>query len=690
MLNFLNPAILFAGAAALIPLIIHLFSRRKVKVVEFSSLKHLKAMQKRQVRRLKVRQLLLLVIRTLLILSVVLAFARPTTKGGAVGSHAGVSAVVVFDNSASMNRYVADGRLFDLAKRRTEELLGNFGQTDQVALIPVAGGTSSAGVAYGSSAVALEQLRQLEPGHTYATLNQSLGSAAELLASAGNFNREVYVVSDRQRAVLPEKPLLQDDRATAYLVDLPESEISNSGITALDLGGQLVLPGHEFAVTATVHNYSAQSSGDQIASLFFNGRRVSQTSYTAGAGGDAAVRLTATIPQTGFYSGYVEIADDMFADDNRYYFSFSIPDRFSVLIVDGDPCAQFVELALAPSPDQQLFWSAKRVTPELLGEVNVSDYNCIVLAGIPNLPEGVVSDIKSAVRRGRGLLLIYGERTDVAYANRVWGTDAGFNIESAAPAVVTRSGYYTLKSIETNHPIFSVFGFTGDKIPDMKFYSLPKIAAEQSAQMLMRFSGDRPALIESSVDRGKILTFAGPIGPDYSDMVSHGFFVPFVSRTAEYLSANLSSFDIRLYTDGNIVRTLSPGPAVTTALDMVAPDSSSWSILPEESGGSVLVHPTPIELPGSYSLFFRGKEVDRFAVNVNPNECDLSAIDHDQFASALGVAPAKVIALGTTVAQAVSGFRVGRELWPIFAWLAVILLAAEMILGRGAAAPQEE
>ena len=79
MFNFLNTSVLFAAAAALIPLIIHLFSKRKVKIIDFSSLKHLKAMQRRQVRRLKIRQLLLLILRMLIILLVVLAFARPTT-----------------------------------------------------------------------------------------------------------------------------------------------------------------------------------------------------------------------------------------------------------------------------------------------------------------------------------------------------------------------------------------------------------------------------------------------------------------------------------------------------------------------------------------------------------------------------------------------------------------------------------
>ena len=106
MFSFLNTTFLLAAAAALIPLIIHLFSKRKVKTVEFSSVRHLKAMQKRQVRKLKIKQYLLLLLRMLIILLVVLAFARPTTKSNSVGAHAAVTGIIVLDNSGSMNRYV--------------------------------------------------------------------------------------------------------------------------------------------------------------------------------------------------------------------------------------------------------------------------------------------------------------------------------------------------------------------------------------------------------------------------------------------------------------------------------------------------------------------------------------------------------------------------------------------------------
>ena len=167
MLSFLNTTVLIAAVAALIPLIIHLFSRRKVKIIEFSSLKHLKAMQRRQVRRLKIRQLLLLILRMLIILLVVMAFARPTTEKGSMGSHASVSAVILFDNSASMNRYVSDGILFDIAKRRTLDLLQNFGEADEVDLVPLVGGDESEIFpAFTSAAIATDRLNQLPNRHS--------------------------------------------------------------------------------------------------------------------------------------------------------------------------------------------------------------------------------------------------------------------------------------------------------------------------------------------------------------------------------------------------------------------------------------------------------------------------------------------------------------------------------------------
>lgn len=689
MFGFLNGSALFAAFAALIPLIIHLLSRRRVKVVEFSSVRHLKAMQKRQVRRLKIRQLLLLILRMLIILCVVIAFARPTTKRGAIGSHASVSAVILFDNSASMNRYVADGNLFDLAKKRTAELLHTFGQADQVMLVPlVRSQESPATPQFASAALAEELLNRIPAGYGEADLQSALQTAVEQLKQSANLNRELYFVTDRQRHSLLQTELLKDVPAKAYLVDLPLDEVENTGITALDFGGQLIQPGIDFNLTATVKNYGTSDRNDLLASLFMDGKRVAQTDATAQAGRETGVKFTYAVSTGGFHAGYVELSDDKFLPDNRYYFSFYIPEQFSLLIIDGDEASRFIELALAPTENMPHSWSVKTARPEELTGVNFGDYDVIALVGAPTLPGAMADRLKTYVRQGKSLFITYGAKTDINEFNRTWAEVSGVTYQEAVKESFSRAGYYTFQSIDIQHPIFSVFGLEQNKPPEVKFYTLPTFSVASTDRALITFTGSRPAFVENKFGAGKVLSFTGPIAPQYTDFPAHAFFVPFISRAAEYLAANLSSFDVHLYTSNQITRALSPKTPVLTSVNLATPDSAQFELAPEESQGNLVVHPKPTDQPGIYSLTCQGREIDRFAVNVNPAECDLSAADPDQFAAALGASECKEIKTGDALATVIAGFRFGRELWQIFLWMAVLLLAAEMLLARSAV-PEE-
>src|SRR5262245_25141602 len=79
--SFLNPLFLFGLAAAAIPVIIHLFTRRRPKEVLFPSLEFLTEVNQSEIRRLKLKQWLLLLLRTLAILALALAMSRPALKG---------------------------------------------------------------------------------------------------------------------------------------------------------------------------------------------------------------------------------------------------------------------------------------------------------------------------------------------------------------------------------------------------------------------------------------------------------------------------------------------------------------------------------------------------------------------------------------------------------------------------------
>ncbi|MBU8932535.1 MAG: BatA domain-containing protein [candidate division Zixibacteria bacterium] len=690
MFSFLSPSILIAGLAALIPLIIHLFSRRRVKVVEFSSLKHLQAMKRQQVRRLKIRQILLLLLRMLILLAIVLAFARPATQSGSIGTHASVSAVILFDNSASMNREVRDGNLFELSRKRANQLLDSFADKDEVALIAMGGSSSYEALSgFGSMATAREWLERVTPGHGRANLQAALVEAADLLNTADNLNRELYLLSDRQRCSLPDSTILDDCQARVYLVDIPLEEDDNCGIVDVDLGSHLLLPGHDFDITVTIKNYSPRDRSDIIASLFMDGHRVTQVDVKTVANQETVVRFTRTVSRGGFHSGYVELSDDKYAADNRRFFSFHIPRQFNILLIGQGEVAQLTSLALAPSPALNQHWSVKTVAPDNLGGTDLADYDVIFVTSPTGLSPTFVERTRSFVRRGKSMLVACGSVADTGLFNKSWSEPTGLVFDKAAASQVTRAGYYSLASVDINHPVFSIFGFESNKIPELKFYTVPQVHSTDDATTLARFSGNHPALVENSYGSGRVLTFTGPLSPRYSDLTGHAMFVPFLSRIAEYLASDLSSYDRDLFVGDNIVRSIALGMSASSSLEMITPDNLLYYLTPEEDQASLILRVQPTDQPGINQVRYLGREVDRFAVNIDPLEGDLSATDPESFATAIGAQKYCLLEQDQTLSAAIGEFRFGKELWPLFLWLAIMLLISEMLLARGTP-PEDE
>ena len=682
MLNFLNSTILFAAAAALIPLIIHLFSKRRLKKIEFSSIKYLKQMQRRQVRRLKIKQLLLLFLRMLIILIAVLAFARPTTENSGIGSHASTSAIILFDNSASMDRYIADGNLFGQAQKRCEELLGSFGEADEICLLPLILDANSIPPAFVSASTAKEYLGNIEIAYRKSNIQSSYEYGLSLLEKAHNLNKEIFIISDNQKNLLPAEKIVLNNEYRNYFIELPIENNNNIAITSVDFGGQLIMPGHDFEINAVIKNFGVENQKNIIASLFIDGNRISQRALEIKGEEETTITFSKSVSSTGFHEGYIEISDDLFISDNKFYFSLSIPEEFNLLIINGDVSGSLLKLALSPDESLNKYWSVKEVNPDNLAGINFFDYDVIFLASVPKLNKTYVNRLKTFVTSGKSLFVSYGANTDIDNFNSQWSQLTSVIFDKKHKTDFSRAGYYTLLSIDYSHPIFSVYNFENNTPPEIKFYTLPEMHIDGNGQALMSFTGKHPALIESSYGKGKIITFTGLMLPEYSDIASHSFFVPLVSRIAEYLASDLSSYDLNLQPGNRITRSLSLKGAINTPVDMLTPDSLIYKISPHESKGALLLNAQPVNLPGVYHVNYLGREIDRFALNTAKDESDLNYVDKEQFATALNIDSYDNIPFENDIATILSELRYGKELWQIFLWLVVILVIVEIFISR--------
>ena len=130
-MKLLEPYFLYAFLALAIPIIIHLFSFQKHKIVQFSNVAFLKQILQKKSNITKLQKLLLLLTRLLLISAIILAFSEPYISNNEEEIENKKIIGIYIDNSFSMNAENEKGRLIDQAKNHARNVLNAHKESDE-------------------------------------------------------------------------------------------------------------------------------------------------------------------------------------------------------------------------------------------------------------------------------------------------------------------------------------------------------------------------------------------------------------------------------------------------------------------------------------------------------------------------------------------------------------------------------
>ncbi|HEY3874444.1 MAG TPA: BatA domain-containing protein, partial [Candidatus Kapabacteria bacterium] len=402
-MTFLNPFYLFGLAAASLPVLFHLFARKRSRKVEFSSLRFLRKLEKTSMRSVKIRQILLLIVRTLLIACLALAFARPAMKGylGSFfgSSHANTSMVFLLDNSASMSRSDDRGELLKQAKDAATNIAGILEDGDDVTIIPLASISRDAAYqpihARRDVEAAINAVRVADRP---ALLEDGLRMASSVLSSSRNVNKEVYLFSDDQASNLRgANGMKLDSNHAAKLFDastrfftmtLGNGEHLNGRNLSLDSLKPITTvfePGRPIQFEAWVRNTTSDAAQNVSLSLFYNGDRVAQQTVTSIGGNESQhVMLEGPARGSGMVQVRAELEPDALPFDNARYAVFDVPASRKVAIFTQNPSdADFIKLALSQSlgGEGTLPFETEILPPDELRSLSssVTHYDGIVL-----------------------------------------------------------------------------------------------------------------------------------------------------------------------------------------------------------------------------------------------------------------------------------------------------------------------
>jgi hypothetical protein len=671
-MSFLNPLFLFGLAAAAIPIVIHLFTRRRPRERPFPSLEFLSEVNQSEIRRLRLRQWLLLALRTLAVAAIALAMARPAVRGAAgPRATAATTLVALVDRSGSMGAAGASGLpLAGEARRVIEDLIATMGPADEMLLVPYDRAAEPATARPTGDAGRLRAVAQaFEAGARSTDHLMALDVAAQALAASHALNRELFWISDFQASgfvrsgarVAPSAPSGPWDKSRIYLVPLAPRTRANAAITEAAPSPAEGGP----ALTVSGASFDAPP-GDLAVEVKDGDREIGRGFLNLPPRGEASALLPlSAMPEQG---GIARIPDDVLPLDNARAFAAGRAGTLRVLLREDGPPSP-LRLALeAGSPESGI---ALETVDAAALPARLADADVLVIHDLERIGPVELQAMLDWWRAGGGLLLAPGRHADAAFWNAsvlgAIGAGTLGELEDARPGAawrLTREG--------AGHAVLAGFpARPGEPLSSARFATVRGYRLGGGARALLTFDRDHPALIEAP----HALVFAAPLDAAASDFAVSGAFLPLIHQCVKVLGR------------GTAAPSLAPGdryraPAPTGAWRIEDALGREVASELEAKGGSTVLVSAPLEHTGLYRVLQGGKLRSTFAVNPDPAESDLMPASDASLIGAFPPGRAQVLRASADFARRVREARFGRELWSWFVALALLLLAAETILGR--------
>jgi aerotolerance regulator-like protein/VWA domain-containing protein len=683
--SFLNAAFLVGLAAAALPIVIHLFSRRRVAKVPFPSLQFLEEITRRRLRRMKLTQWLILALRVLALALLALALGRPALRGEfAFGKSRGESAVaLILDGSYSMRAEGERTTLWDKAKERTREVVEALEPDDTVFLLGV-DPTDPPPEPYGGKASAAEAIRGLEPGYGTTDLAGAVGRATAALAGATALNKELFVVSDFQKHALVtegESPanLLNNvsDKIRVFLVPVDEGPIPNTALVDARLEGS--------PVDERVYVEAARQGGnsdDDVAVTVESGSEVlgeGRMLVPAGSRENTEVPLSRA-PAEGEPVRARLSRDRLDVDDVRYLATLGSGAVTTWIVQDPARPSPYLPLALSPEGVPASF-TVSRMSPTDLVSGDLSDVRLVILDNVTGLPEEALARLRTWRTAGGMIFIVLGDRVDLrAYnENLLPALFPHLTLGNVLGSDASSSAAYTLTARNPGHRAFSGFGVTiGQPITGASFWHIVAVTAGPGLRTLAEFGPGLPALVQGD---GALL-FASSLDGRWNNFPTHAAFVPLLHQSLEAMLSEGS--EGRALVGERLVSLVDPA-LVPTGSDLVAigPEGLTLPVEISRDPRGIRLQTPPAPVPGFYEIRAEDRVLERRVVNVNAEmESDLTPASREELRQAFPGDHVRVIEPDVPIGTPVREARFGREIWKELVLIVLILLVTEGWLSR--------
>jgi len=679
MIDFINPLYLLFIAAGAIPLLIHLFQRHRAKVVEFSSISLLKRSERKTIRWVRLRHILLLLIRSLIIILIVLALTHPLMKGimeEEIDSHLPTSIVMVIDNSMSMSWTDKGGTLLDKSIDRVLQIVDELNEGDHCALLFVRDPAAAPVIVEGMDGIRT-MVEKIESLPARLDISRLIIRGKEKLEEMPGPYKEIYLFTDMQASsfdMMDEGVNIEKDLHFVFFTER-NGETWNRAITRLDLEESPITPEGKIHLAGEVTDRGAVPPHRNVIVAIRpeDGEQYLQE-VTLDSEGKGRFSFPLYSPSGGVTRGYVEVDADPLTADNRRYFTVRLPGRPRVWLLDGGDRSSPLKTAIRILGEEIGSVELKHGLPG--GRLGSRD---LIVVEAPSGED--VESLRPLISQHLGeasILFVPPEsEREIAHLNGLLSmlglSDRYSDLVGSEKGDYVRIGGWTSMTGEIERFVHEYH----DALSTLKFIRYFSLYGGEGGETI-EFDSMAPWIsMREAWSGGWRIMLSSGFGRGWGDLYRNPLFVPFIDMLFRDIVSRGGLLNAS-FRPGESVSFDLPGMVDGIGIDLLTPEGEVNRVYPT---GKRLSHQVGMTT-GNFRLMVREKDAGGFSVNPDGRESILEEISEDNLRTFLkGLAP-EIVRSGEGLEENILIERGGRDIWWELLLLAFVLLFVEGILAN--------
>ena len=618
-MEFVHPERLWFLFLLLIPIVIHLFHFRKRKTLYFSSLRFIQFLEKEQQSTRKLKHLLVLLTRMLALAAVIFAFAQPQLQKDA-SANAGKPALLIYlDNSFSMSAIGTEGSLFSEGRELAKRMLQDVKPDTRVLIC--SNQLNHSEQRFQSKAEALRYLDKLDVYALSRSLDDVLTWQQRQIerhqSQKENLGQiQQIFISDFQQSQAKLKAQKPEPNQSFYAYQLKAQQIQNAYIDSIWFAKPTHQRQTEQTLMVRVQNFGEQAK--KRLELQVKIGKIKRTMFLQiGANNSQIASFPYTEINKNFVQGEVQINDQQIHFDDTWYFSYEVPERTNVYLIEEANSSPNVARAYAV----EARYNVQKSSPGEVAANTLAEADLIVLNGLDEISSGLRDELSTAHQNGQRILIIPGENIRL---NDYKPLLQALSLPELGPL---QSNALNLQRINDEDPFFKgVFEKKQERLNVAlvkKAYGIQNQAQSSATPLLISRSGQ--ALFMRANNTAFLFTTA--LQSSFGSLVNQSLFPTILLRCGEYASERYPAYAI-LGKDAQIkVRAKhqeeAPLRFISDQTEFIAQYIASPNQLRIQIGGSAALEKLKA---GIYEL--KGTEVlAQLALNNNRTESKLELLE---------------------------------------------------------------